>query len=827
MKSIGISLILFLSLGLSVLAQGTLTTSPVSLDADQAAKITFQASSASQLYNYSGDVYAHIGIVEGSDWMYVPADWHINIEKCKMASEGNNTWSLTLSPSIRSWFGAEELQFPLQKIGLVIRSADGTKKGIQEDSFLPVTDNAQRITPGPIVFEACPAGVREGINVVDNSTVTFVLYEKSKSGKRKDFAYLIGDFNDWKIDNDYQMKRDEAAGCWWYTVSGLNPDVEYAFQYLVGMTQGGTIRVGDAYCEKILDAGNDGYIPASTYPNLKEYPHGKTIGIVSVFKIKEEAYQWQVTNFQKPKRDNLIIYELLLRDFTDTGDLNGVMAKLDYLQKLGVNAIELMPCQEFTGNDSWGYNPIFSFAMDKAYGTKNMYKAFIDECHRRGIAVLLDVVYNHADHNSPLVKLYFDGQQPTADNPWFNVSAPHPYSAFNDFNHESSLTRAFVKRNLEFLLTEYKFDGFRFDLTKGFTNKTSSESTASNYDQTRIDILKDYNATIKAVNPETFVILEHFCATSEERALAEDGMMLWRNMNWAFNESTKGNAADFTGLYADGIVMPKSSLVAYMESHDEERNAFMTGLGLSARLRHIACNAAFFLTVPGPKMIWQFGEYGYDIPIDYNGRTGRKPLHWEYLDDERRYTLFETYSKLIALRMSYPELFSSTASFTWQVGTTNWSNRYLCLTQGDKSVVIVGNLGKSASTASYAFPNTGVWHDYFEDGATIDVTASTHQIPLSAHVFKVYTNFVPQIISEVETIEKDTDGVIVFPNPTPDMLFVKDEEVHSISVYTLSGALVKQVNRQTEISLGELKKGVYLVRIQTGNEAKTVKVMKD
>ena len=121
---------------------------------------------------------------------------------------------------------------------------------------------------------------------------------------------------------------------------------------------------------------------------------------------------------------------------------------------------------------------------------------------------------------------------------------------FHDFNHESPLVRAFVKRNLEFLLKEYKIDGLRFDLTKGFTQKNSTESTASAYDATRIAILKDYNSTVKTVNPSAMMILEHFCDNAEEKELANDGMYLWRNMNYAYCESAMGwpDNCDFSGL---------------------------------------------------------------------------------------------------------------------------------------------------------------------------------------------------------------------------------------------------------------------------------------
>ena len=442
-------------------------------NADQELTITFKAAQSSALYGYAGAVYIHTGVISDGTWMYVPAEWNQNLAKCEMTQGAANTWSVTLDPSIREWFVSGETA--VQKLGIVIRSADGTKKGIEEDSFVEITDaKYDAFAPAAIKNGPLPANVKEGINMVDNSTVTLVLYDKDNTGAYNDFAHVIGDFNHWKLTNekDCQMYRDEAASCWWITLEALDPNKEYAFQYYVGKKDGGAIRLADAYCHKILDPDNDKYISNATYPEAKEYPEGGS-GVVSVFKIQKDEYAWKVPNFSVEDENNLVIYELLFRDFTKSGDINGAMAKLDYLKSLGVNAIELMPVQEFDGNDSWGYNPCFFFAMDKAYGTDKMYKQFIDACHEKGIAVILDVVYNHATGNNPLAKLYWDGKKnkTAANNPWFNVDAPHPYSVFHDFNHESPLVRTFVKRNLQFLLEEYHFDGFRFDLTKGFTQK--------------------------------------------------------------------------------------------------------------------------------------------------------------------------------------------------------------------------------------------------------------------------------------------------------------------------------------------------------------------
>ncbi len=731
-----------------------LSYNPEKPDADQSVTITFKAGAKSALYGYTGDVYVHIGVVSEGTWEFVPAEWTENKDKCKMTSSEANIWSITLSPSIREWFGSGET--PVNQLGVVIRSADGSKKAQDEDAFIQVTDTKyEGFVPGEIKTAALPDGVVEGINVVDNSTVTLVLYDKDKNGNRKDFAYVVGDFNNWTLSNDEksQMYRDDASGCWWITLKGLDASKEYAFQYYVGTKAGEVIRLADAYTEKILDPDNDKYIPASTYNESMTYPEGGR-GIVSTFKIQKDNYSWKVNDFKIANPEQLVIYELHLRDFTASSDLAGAQGKLSYLKSMGVNAIELMPVQEFDGNDSWGYNPCFFFAMDKAYGTKTMYKQFIDACHEAGMAVILDVVYNHATGNHPFAKLYWDSSnsKTASNNPYFNVDAPHPYSVFHDFNHESELVRKFVKRNLQFLLEEYKIDGFRFDLTKGFTQNKSTESTASKKDASRISILKDYNAAIKEAKPDAYVILEHFCDKDEETELAADGMHLWRNLNNAYCQSAMGYPKDssFGGLYEK-----TPAWVGFMESHDEERMGYkQTQWGdgvlmtdLTARMKQLALNSTFFLTVPGPKMVWQFGELGYDFSINSNQdgtavdeayRTHRKPLRWDYYDNADRKELHDVYAALIKLRNDHPELFAGSAALEWKVGVSDWNDGRSLLVESitGKKLVVVGNFTHGA--VNVAFPaTTGKWNNYFTGkNETVDAKVS-----VPAHGYAVYTNF--------------------------------------------------------------------------------------
>ena len=712
---------------------------PEKPDADQPCVLYYLADRNSPFFDKSGDIYAHIGI---NEWSNVKAEWNQNIDKCKFQkTETPNLWKLELTPSVRSWFGAENEE--VFRICAVVRSSDGSSQ--TADLFIAVNDSKNAFVPDAVVEQALPAGAQHGINYNSDGSVTFVFYEKDKNGDRYDWCYLIGEFNGWERKSEYAMKRDESAGCWWITCSGFESGKEYMFQYMTG-NDDTRLRLSDPYSE-IIYCGEDQYISSSTYPDMRAYP-SQTSGYVSAFRTGgNSSFSW--TDFEIQDKDDLIIYELLLRDFTENGgkegNLKNAMERLDYLETLGVNAIELMPVQEFDGNDSWGYNPNHYFAMDKAYGTREMYKQFIDECHKRGIAVIVDVVYNHLTGNNAFDKMY------ALDiNPFFNKVAPHPYSVFEDINHENEVIADHIKRSLGYLLTEYNVDGFRFDLTKGFTNNQSTESTASNYDSDRIAILKGYNDYIRSIDPKAVVILEHFCEDKEEKELAEAGMKVWRNINYAYGQAAQGTNKDsgFGGLWTGSNGMKFGAYVGFMESHDEERNAYRQKTygaegvkgNLDMMMQRLELNAAFFLTVPGPKMIWQFGELGYDISIEDGGRTGKKAPKWDYLNVPERKELYDTYCALIKFRRDNPEFFDPSATFSWKVAQSDWDNgRFITCTAGSKSFVVAGNFTTSAATVTAEMPSGGTWKNYFDKSETY--SGSSLALELPAGEFKLLVNF--------------------------------------------------------------------------------------
>ncbi|MBQ5736640.1 MAG: Por secretion system protein, partial [Alistipes sp.] len=615
-----------------------------------------------------------------------------------VAETGGATLTYTYTPT-----EAEDIVFK-------VVATDG-KDTIEESVAVAVlgeTENATR-----------PAGVENGVTVNGNEA-TFVLFAPNKKS-----VVLLGDFNDYAPSNEYMMKKD--GNYFWTTVTGLEEGVEYGYQYLVD----GTIKIGDPYATKILDPWNDKWIDASVYPNLKAYPSEYTSDIVSVFEINPTEYQWTATNYERPAENSLAIYELLIRDFTEAGSINAVTAKLDYLDTLGVNAIELMPIQEFDGNDSWGYNPCFYFATDKAYGTDEAYKYFIDECHKRGIAVIVDVVFNHATGQHPYAKMWWDAgaNKTNSHNPFFNVDAPHNWSVFHDFNHTYIETVNYFDDVLEYWLEEYNVDGFRFDLTKGFVQNPGNYD-AGGYSAERIGILKHYAETIRSVDQDAYIIFEHFCDQSEENELYNSvGALCWNNNQ---RNGYKQSVLGYTGSsFADF----KKGRVNNIETHDEERIAYDAikyaqswAKPWDVLTKRLQAAYAFHFLTPYPKMMWQFGELGYDVSIEENGRTGRKPVRWNYFENANRKALYDAMSKVISWRTDHEEYYGqdNVTVHTWSVGDAQMGGKVLVM---DK-VIVVANFKDAESTTSVNVPSAGEWTNLMTDEKV--QLGSSHSFTLGA-----------------------------------------------------------------------------------------------
>jgi len=619
-----------------------------------------------------------------------------------------------------------------------------------------VTDNDTTVKVTPSVPSTVPTV--DGVTFSNSGkTAVFNLYAPGKST-----VAVVGEFNNWQPVN---MQKSADGTRFYIQLDGFKAGDEYCYWFYID----GKLKVADPYSHKILDPDNDKGIPSTVYPNLKAYPTGKTTGIVSVMQPSPAAYTWQTTSFTPAPQKNLVIYELLPRDFVDTHSYQTLTDTLNYIARLGVNAIELLPVNEFEGNSSWGYNSNFMFALDKYYGTPNAYKAFIDACHARGIAVIQDIVLEDQFGSSPMVQMYANADgSPAANNPWFDQTNMHPDAVGWQLNHSLAATQYFTENVLKYWVQEYHIDGYRFDEAKGYTqvNSGNSESAWAAYDQTRVDLWTKYNNYMKTLNPNLYVILEMFSDNTEEAKYAAQGMMCWTNLSTPAEQATMGyndagGSWDLSGLFYNvyGFANTGTSpygLVAYFESHDQDRLQFKNGeygnisgsysvKDLPTGLKRDEMGAAFMFSSPGPKMVWEFGERGYDDATagpDYgtlnntgDKRTDPEPPHWEYMSDPNRAHLYKVYSQMI--KMKTKNAVFSTTNFTYDLG--NDAVKWIQLLDATADVEVVGNFAVTSQTANITFPVTGIWIDNIT-GATYNVTSTTMAMILAPGEYHVYSN---------------------------------------------------------------------------------------
>jgi len=727
-------------------------------------------------------------------------------------------------------------------------------KYIADDGDTTVADSFYFVVNPAVTVADLPPGSDAGINYINDSTVTLVLVAPFKQ-----YVYAIGDFSNWQVNDSTYMHQTPDGKDWWITLNHLIPQQEYRYQFLVD----GNLFIADPYSDKILDPYNDPYITSSTYPNLTPYPTGKASGEVSVFEPGQTSYSWQDAGYVKPDETKMIIYELLIRDFVGAHDYQTLIDTINYLKNLGVNAIELMPISEFEGNISWGYNPNFYFAPDKYYGPKDELKAFIDLCHQNGIAVIQDIVLNHSCGSSPMCQLYWDpvNNIPAANNPWFNQYAPHPYSVCNDFNHESDYTHKFVDDVLKYWVTQYHMDGFRFDLSKGFTQFYSGSDVNlwGQYDQSRINNLERIANQIWSVDPTTYLILEHFADNSEEQVLSDYGFMLWSNSSCNYEQTAMGYASgpcnadiSWVDYHSHGFSQPHA--VGYAESHDEERvmykvftygnhNGSYDVRPLDSAVNRIKLNACFFFPVPGPKMIYEFGELGYDYTINRcqdgtistNCRTDPKPIRWDYFQNAQRNQLYKFYSALINLKKNYSVF--NTGTLSWEVSGLYKSMR---ITDANLKVCVLGNFDIVSGNVTPNFPNSGKWYEYFT-GDSIVVSNTSAAINLKPGEYRFYTNMKLQQpdlgnvgISDVHC--SNELQLQCYPNPAGDNFtlnfYLPEGGNAKLELLDLSGRPLKTISDKNfgsgwftvDVSTSDLESGMYLCRLSSGRMQQIARV---
>ncbi len=707
--------------------------------------------------------------------------------------------------------------------------------------------------------QSIPSNLEDGINYSDDNTkITLVL-----SAPNKDFIYVSGNFNFWSPDSEYAMKKDSDSERFWLEIQDLTPGELYTYQYWVAdivpiEDSPNLVKTADPFSTMVLSPFDDPWIPEESYPNLPEYPY--EFGIereITAFQTGLQDYNWQVDNFEKPNEEDLVIYEVLIRDFDSERTFQNLIDRIDYFKQLNINAIELMPIMEYEGNESWGYNTAFHMSVDKFYGPEEKLKEFIDLCHQNGIAVILDLVMNHVMGRSPMNRMWMNDPdkngwgEPSEENPYFNEIATHTYGLGNDFNHQSTYTQYYTQRVIKHWIENFKIDGIRWDLTKGFTQNcnTQDENCTNNYQQDRVDILKSYADYSWILDENHYVIFEHLGGSNEEQQWANyrlnegKGIMMWGKTNTPYYQLIMGYSANsnFSGIGHESRGFEGKRLLGYFESHDEERvmyNALQYGNNwdgyniqdLNTSLSRMSAIGAISLTIPGPKMIWHFSDLGMENSLftcsdgtvnEPDCKLDTKPQpQWDdnWLENVNRREVYDNWARIIDLKIN-EDVFEGNYSissgsltpiiYIWDDGID--SNLL-------KNVVIVSNFDVVEQTITPYFPYTGTWFDLMDENgeSSINVNSTSEQITLQPGEFKIFGN---QSSIALSQNEYEIDDVYFYPNPAQGYInFNKDVDL--IEIYDITGKIVvtfENTVKNRPINIDYLDTGLYLVKISNDN----------
>ena len=728
------------------------------------------------------------------------------------------------------------------------------------------------IDPGTI-YAVMPITYQDGITYLSDTEAVLVLY-----APYKDFVYVAGSFNNWQPNTNYAMKIDPTRNNkFWINITGLTPGQLETYQYWVVdqaplANAPKLVKTADPYSTLVLSPFDDPWIPEESYPNLSPFPEDQERE-VTVLQTAQTPYNWQVTDFQKPTKEDLIIYELLVRDFDADRNFQDVIDKIDYFKNLNINAIELMPIMEFEGNESWGYNTSFHMALDKFYGTESKFKELVDVCHQNGIAVILDLALNHAFGRNPMVRMWMndsDGDgwgEPNSRNPYFNTTARHSYSVGNDFNHSSGWTKLYTKRVIKHWIEEFKIDGFRWDLTKGFTQQCTAgdDSCTNGYRSDRVAVLKEYADYSWSLDPDHYVIFEHLGGQQEQKEWADyridegKGIMLWGKMTNPYNQLTMGYANDsnFEGMGHNSQNFIEKRLIGYAESHDEERLMYRNLLygassgsyditDLNTALQRMPALGAVTLTIPGPKMIWHFGELGMEnsiytctdggvntpndaTPGDCKLDTKPQPQwiqNWE--NDAIRSQIYDSWSRINALKINEAVFEGNydinSGSLTPKIYI--WDDTLPSTSL--KNVVILANFDVTTQNVTPNFPYTGVWYDLMDTSGntTLSVSNTNDPISLEPGAFKIFGNQASTLSTNDLSLE---NNIQIYPNPAHEY-FKINLRSKQIKIYNLLGKLVQthkgKLSTGYRYNISSLEPGVYLISVVTERGKMTRKLIK-
>lgn len=554
------------------------------------------------------------------------------------------------------------------------------------------------------------------------SSIEFELF-----APRNKQAALIGSFSHWK---NIPMEKGEDG--YFRTKVDLEDGI-YEYKY----------RIQTKSPQFAEDEWVDVIDPYAT--DVDEEKHHGIVRIKGGDRIID-TYVWQHDDTYLPPNEELIIYEMHIADFTG-GDMDAdkkgtyvdAIAKLDYLRDLGINAVELMPVNEYPGDYSWGYKVRHFFATESSYGSTADLKQFIDECHARGIRVFMDGIYNHTDEECPLMLI--------DRNYWYYEHMHYPEDPQNywgpEFNYDNYDEKLDVKPAwkyvgdvVRFWVQEYHIDGIRFDAVRQLANfeflewlaHQSKKNTAK---KPFYNIAEHIPDTSQVTTPEgpldacwhesfRYFVMPHICGESFEL----------ENLKQVLDPKRQGYATAF-------------NVVNYLSTHDRQRTLRELGdRGIFdvAAFTRAKLGAALLMTAMGIPMLWMGEEFG-EHKRKSESVTQPKKIAWLLLEQQENKDLFTYYQQLIALRKESAAIQSDNIEF-FHENLEDKVFAYVRWHEGGDRVVVVINLGDRAfdNYTVSNFPCDATWQEWLGNSESLTISEQGLVINLAEYEAKIFTN---------------------------------------------------------------------------------------
>ena len=543
--------------------------------------------------------------------------------------------------------------------------------------------------------------------------------------------------------------------------------------------------------------------------------------------LTADNYTWKSTAYQRPTLNKLVIYELNVGEFAGgyynlsagQATFNHLATLMPYLDSLGINAIELMPVNDYGGvgksGHSWGYDLNSYFALEPGYGDPAGFKALVDSAHAHGIAVIADVVFNHLNDTGPLWQM----QPDDAASPYFKSNSdlrPNEDALFffKDMDHWAPETQEIVYAVLKMWIDDYKVDGFRYDYTQGVGWDINQPTKGILGWANRID--QDYGGAIYQIAehlPESPALLFYSGLTSGWHDSFRDRVFdeaRFRNQVLPDIENLVLDLGAFPGNdnpSSPGTYADRTGPVNATVNHDEQSLIYemitFQGVSLDEAIVRDKLYGTLIFTSLGVPMLWQGMEFSAPRGWPSDGlKLSYRPVEWYLYPTARGQSHYHYYQALIRQRIHNPALFRGTLRKLFRYSAEKvlvWG--FEDALSNAKIMVVANFQGVPHTVSNVPWLAAGPWYNIFDQSVLTVNGTSVDTLGIPAYTAMVYSNVSDSLLLSVEPRANNIPTVFTmsqnYPNPFNPSTMIHFDLPNagrvSLKIYDVLGRQVAQL----------------------------------